>query len=45
MSEQEDVPGNLDNNNAMDGDKDTGNRAIQDEVEPFVGVGAGGSLD
>ena len=45
MLEQEDVQGNLDNNNAMDGDEDTDNGAVQDEVEPFVGVGAGGSLD
>ena len=45
MLEQEDVQGNLDNNNDMDGDKDTGNGAIQDKVEPFVGVGAGGCLD
>ena len=44
MSEQEDVQGNLDNDDAMDKDEDTGNGAIQDKVELFVGVGAGGCL-
>ena len=36
---------NLDNDDAMDEDKDTDNGAIQDKMELFVGVGAGGCLD
>ena len=39
------MQGNLDNDDAMDKDKDTDNRAIQDKMELFVGVGAGGCLD
>ena len=38
------MQGNLDNNNAIDKDEDADNKAIQDEVELFVGVGAGGCL-
>ena len=36
---------NLDNNNAMDTDGDTDNKAVWDKMELFVGVGAGGHAD
>ena len=36
---------NLDNDDAMDKDKDIDNGAIQDEMELFVKVGAGGHAD
>ena len=39
------MQGNLDNDDAMDKDEDTDNRAIQDKMELFVGVGAGVRAD
>ena len=39
------MQGNPDNDDAMDKDKDADNKAVQDEMELFVGVGAGGRAD
>ena len=39
------MQGNLDNNNAMDKDKDTDNGTVCDEMELFVGIRAGECVD
>ena len=39
------MQGNLDNDNAMDTDKDADNKAVWDKMELFVGVGAGERAD
>ena len=39
------MQGNLDNDNAMDKDKDVDNRTVWDEKELFVEIGAGQHVD